>query len=263
MGFSELLKIMHRLRRQCPWDAQQSRQSLKPFLIEECYEVIEAIDTGNPALIKEELGDLLFQIVFHAEIAQEKGEFTMADVIESISEKMKRRHPHVFGGARYRTAEEVKKHWDEHKRAEGKLRESALEGVPSAMPALLRAKRLQERAARIGFDWSRIEDTIHKLDEEVAEFKEALGKGSKASIEDELGDIFFMLVNISRFVGIDPENALRKTINKFIHRFRYMEMKAAEKGLKLNDMSLEDMDKLWNEAKGARPPARRHRLQIR
>lgn len=251
MDLSELLKIMVALRAEqgCPWDKQQTRDSLKPFIIEEAYEVLEAIDQHDPVAIKEELGDLLFQIVFQSRIAEEKGEFAISDVIETIAKKMISRHPHVFGDAACRTAEDVVVNWEEHKKREGKQRSSILEGVPKDLPALLRAQRLQSRASRIGFDWDRVEDVLEKLDEEVREFKDAVREKKRGEIEDELGDILFMIVNISRFIGVNPEDALRKTISKFISRFRYMEMAAAESGRRLSDMTVEEMDGLWDEAK--------------
>ncbi len=252
MDFQELLKIMEALRSEkgCPWDKEQTRESLKPFIVEEAYELIEAIDDSDPEKIKEELGDLLFQIVFQCQIAKENNEFKISDVIEKISKKMIARHPHVFGKADYKTSDEVLLHWEEHKKLEGKLRESILEGVPKTLPSLLRAHRLQNRAAGVGFDWEKVEDVLKKLDEELKEFKEALKTKRQDEIEDELGDIFFMLVNISRFFGVNPEDALRKTISKFIHRFRYIEMSAAEQGKKLSDMTLNEMDSLWDESKG-------------
>lgn len=250
MGFDELVDIMRRLRKGCPWDRKQTRDSLKPFLLEETYEVLEAIEEGSSQNIKEELGDLLFQILFHAEIARERGEFDIGDVIEGIGEKMRSRHPHVFGeSAELETAEQVVEQWEEKKKEEGKLRKSLLEGIPSAMPSLLRAHRLQARAARAGFDWERVEDVMDKLEEELGEFREALAKKDQEEIEDELGDIFFVLVNVSRFVGVNPEDALRRTISKFIHRFRHIEMKAEEAGRDLGEMTLEEMDALWDEAK--------------
>jgi len=233
-----------------PWDKEQTRESLKPFIVEEAYELIEAIDEGDPEKIKEELGDLLFQIVFQCQIAKENNEFKVSDVIEKISKKMIARHPHVFGKADYKTADEVLLHWEEQKKLEGKMRESILEGIPKTLPSLLRAHRLQKRAAGVGFDWEKVEDVLKKLDEELKEFKEALKTKRQDEIEDELGDIFFMLVNISRFIGVNPEDALRKTISKFIHRFRYIEMNAAEQGKRLSDMTLPEMDRLWDEAKG-------------
>lgn len=250
-GFEKLVDIMSALRGEkgCPWDREQTRESLKPFLVEETYEVLEAIDEGRPERIKEELGDLLFQIIFHCRIAEEQNEFDINDVIGKISEKMIGRHPHVFGEARYETSEEVLKQWEERKKEEGKGTESILEGIPKELPSLLRAHRIQARAARAGFDWARVEDVLKKLEEELAEFREALEKKDQSAIEDELGDIFFVLVNISRFVGVNPEDALRKTISKFISRFRYIEMRAAESGKGLSEMSLEQMDALWDEAK--------------
>ncbi len=251
MDIQELLKIMEALRgdKGCPWDKEQTRESLKPYIIEEAYELFEAIEENDPENIKEELGDLLFQIVFQCQIAKERAEFDMSGVIEKIGEKMIARHPHVFGNTECRTPEEVTKQWEVLKKREGKLRESILEGVPKAMSSLLRAHRLQKRAAQVGFDWEKVEDVLEKLDEELNEFKEALESKDQKGIEDELGDILFMLVNISRFIGVNPEDALRKTISKFIHRFRYIEMEAAEQGKKLSDMTLQEMDRLWDEAK--------------
>ncbi len=251
--FDELIALMARLRGPdgCPWDRKQTPESLKPFLVEECYEVIDALEEGGPGNVKEELGDLLFQIVFHARIAEERGQFTMNDVIEANLEKMIRRHPHVFGDTRLSTDREVLANWEEIKKREKgyEARKSILEGVPRHLPSLLRAHSLQERAARVGFDWSRIDEALPKLDEEIAEFKEALAKGDSSEIEEELGDIFFMLVNISRFLDVNPEDALRKTISKFISRFRYIEERAADEGRSLNDMSLDEMEKLWQESK--------------
>jgi len=199
--------------------------------------------------MKEELGDLLFQIVFQCQVAKERKEFEISDVIEKITKKMITRHPHVFGEAEYRTSAEVIVQWEEQKKLEGKRRESILEGVPEALPSLLRAHRLQNRAASVGFDWDKVGDALKKLDEEVKEFKKALETKEKNEIGEELGDILFMLVNVSRFIGVNPEDALRKTIAKFISRFRYIEMKAADNGRKLSDMTLSEMDKLWEEAK--------------
>jgi tetrapyrrole methylase family protein/MazG family protein len=251
MDIQELLKIMEKLRggKGCPWDKEQTRDSLKPYIIEEAYELFEAIEENDPEKIKEELGDLLFQIVFQCQIAKEKDEFEMSDVIETIGQKMVARHPHVFGDAECRTPEEVMQQWEVLKKQEGKHRESILEGVPKAMSSLLRAHRLQKRAAQVGFDWEKIEDVLTKVDEEMDELKDALKTKTRSEMEDELGDIFFMLVNLSRFISVNPEDALRKTISKFIHRFRYIEMKAAEQGRKLSEMTLVEMDRLWDEAK--------------
>jgi tetrapyrrole methylase family protein / MazG family protein len=251
MDFKELLTIMEKLRGEkgCPWDKVQNRESIKPYIIEEAYELIEAIEENDPEKIKEELGDLLFQIVFQCQLAREKNEFDMSAVIEKIGEKMISRHPHVFGEAECRTPGEVVKQWEVLKKQEGKLRDSILEGVPKAMSSLLRAHRLQKRAAQVGFDWEKVEDVLKKVDEEMNELKEALKSGKKEEMEDELGDIFFMLVNLSRFIKVNPEDAHRKTISKFIHRFRHIEMRAAEQGRELSGMTLEEMDNLWDEAK--------------
>ncbi|UCG79282.1 MAG: nucleoside triphosphate pyrophosphohydrolase [Nitrospirota bacterium] len=251
MEIAKLVEIMKALRGQegCPWDREQTRESLKPFLIEETYEVLEAIDEGDPEKIREELGDLLFQIIFHCQIATEREEFNINDVIKGISDKMLARHPHVFGKEKYETSEEVMDKWEEHKKREGKLKGSLLDGVPDGLPALLRAHRLQDRASRVGFDWDVVDDVITKLEEEVVEFKKALRDMKGPDIEDELGDIFFALVNISRFVGINPEDALRKTISKFIKRFRHIEITAADSGRTLSDMTLEEMDGLWESSK--------------
>jgi tetrapyrrole methylase family protein/MazG family protein len=253
MSFEKLVEIMSTLRRRCPWDRKQDHTSLKPFLVEETYELLEAVEAGSDEQMQEELGDLLLQIVFHAELARERGAFDITDVIEGISDKMVSRHPHVFGDASYETAEEVVGQWEERKREEGKLRKSILDGVPGSMPSLLRAHRVQSRASRAGFDWERTEDVVRKLEEELAEFREALASRSEERVEDELGDIFFSLVNVSRFVGVNPEDALRKTISKFISRFRHIEVTAADRGLNLRDMTLEEMDALWDEAKESRP----------
>lgn len=249
--FNKLLQIMSALRGEkgCPWDKEQTRESLKPFIVEEAYEVLEAIDEKDPEAIKEELGDLFFQVIFQCQIAKELGEFDISDVIDKISNKMLARHPHVFGNANYKTTEEVLVHWEAQKKKEGKLRESLLDGVPKTLPSLLRAHRLQDRAARVGFDWEKIDDVFLKLDEELKEFHAAFKSKKQDEIEDEIGDVFFMLVNLSRFIGINPEDALRRTISKFISRFRHIEMSAADKGVQLSDMTLAEMDALWDEAK--------------
>ena len=253
--FVELVEIMAKLRGPdgCPWDKEQTAQSLKPFLVEETYEVLEAIDEGSPAKVKEELGDLLFQVIFHARLAEEKGEFDMGDVLTNITEKMIRRHPHVFGEKKEKTSEQVLVDWEIMKKTEKgyATRKSILEGVPKELPALIRAHRLQERAARVGFDWEKVEDVEKKLDEEVGEFKRTLAGKDTREMEDELGDIFFALVNIARFIGVNPEDALRRTISKFIHRFQYVEEAAKESGRELSDMTLAEMDALWDEAKEA------------
>jgi tetrapyrrole methylase family protein / MazG family protein len=251
--FQRLVELMATLRgpEGCPWDRKQTSESLKPFLVEECYEVVDALEDGSPEKIREELGDLLFQIVFHARIAEEQGQFTMDDVITGIHEKMVRRHPHVFGDERLSTDKEVLANWEEIKKKEkgNQDRKSVLEGVPKELPSLLRAHRLQERAARVGFDWAHLNEVLPKLDEEITEFKESLKAEDAGKIEEELGDLFFTLVNVSRFLGVNPDEALRKTISKFIHRFRAIEEHAANSGRSLNDMTLDEMEALWQKAK--------------
>lgn len=251
MPFKKFVDIVAKLRGEngCPWDKEQTRDSLKPFLLEETYETLEALDEGDPEKIKEELGDLLFQIVLHCRVAEEKKEFSINDVIEKISAKMINRHPHVFSNVKYQSRAEHYKHWEAEKKREGKKRQSVLEGVPKELPALSRAHKLQKKAARVGFDWAKIEYVLAKLDEELKEFEEAIKNKNQMEIEEELGDVFFALVNVSRFVRVNPEDALRKTISKFISRFRYIETIAAEKNKNLSDMTLEEMDKLWDEAK--------------
>ncbi len=254
-NFQKLIDIMAKLRSEqgCAWDKVQTHETLKPYLIEESYEVIEAIDEKDPAKLKEELGDLLMQVVFHSQVAKDSGHFDINDVIEKISSKMVSRHPHVFGDAKFDTPDEVKKQWHDRKKEEGKFRDSALEGVPKELPSLLRAHRLQSRAAKVGFNWEKVEDVFEKLDEELQEFKEAVANRDTKEIEGEIGDIIFVLVNISRFVGVNAEEALRKSTSKFVSRFRYIEIKAAEAGRKLEDMTLEEMDVLWDEAKTTEP----------
>ncbi len=251
MDFYELVRIMETLRGKngCPWDREQTTESIIPYLLEEAYEVIESLYDGDPDKAKEELGDLLFIIIFLVQIANERGDYNINNVIKTIGTKMVSRHPHVFGNAKFNSSEEVIKQWDDRKKEEGKQKESVLEGVPVALPSLLRAYRIQKRASKVGFDWERIDDVLVKLDEEISEFKEALNKGPKEKKEDELGDLLFTLVNIARFISINPEETLRKTIHKFIHRFEYIEKKAKEMNVILNDMSLEEMDALWEEAK--------------
>lgn len=251
--FQRLVDIMAKLRAPggCPWDREQTHESIKPYLIEETYELVEAIDNKDDAGMREELGDLLLQVVFHSDMAKERGAFDIGDVADAISAKMISRHPHVFAGAKFDTPEAVLQQWTDRKKEEGKFRESALDGVPGHLPSLLRAHRLQSRAARVGFDWKEVDDVMKKLDEELREFRQAMERKDKAAIEDELGDVFFSLVNVSRFLRVNAEEALRKTIGKFVTRFRHIERKAAESGRQLADMSLEEMDALWDEAKAA------------
>ncbi|WP_447977401.1 nucleoside triphosphate pyrophosphohydrolase [Candidatus Nitrospira bockiana] len=271
-GFDELVELMARLRAPngCPWDRKQTHESLKPYLIEETYEVLEAIDHDDPARLREELGDLLLQVLFHAQIRREAGQFGIEDVIAGLTEKLVRRHPHVFGtegdAQGVRTPEDVKVRWEEIKKSERQEKgepHSALDGVPKTLPALLRASQVQARASRVGFDWKDLSPVLGKLEEELAEFREALAAGADAPdtgdgarrerAEAELGDLLFTLVNVARFLKINPEEALRKTINRFTERFHYVEGQAAASGRPLERLSLDEMDILWEQAKAAGP----------
>jgi len=248
--FSRLVEIMAKLRAPggCPWDRSQSREDLKTYLVEETYEVLDAIDSGCTEKLKEELGDLLLQIVFHAEIADEEKAFDMEDVCRAINEKLIRRHPHVFGDAKAETPDIVLKNWETIKKGE-KEGKSALGGVPKVLPALLKAYRLQEKAARVGFDWEETRQVEAKVDEELAELREAVGSGDRSKIREEMGDLLFAIVNLSRFLKLDPEDTLQAANEKFIRRFKAVEKSAADDGRDLHGMSLAEMDQLWEEAK--------------
>ncbi len=250
MPFKDLVKIMADLRGPsgCPWDKEQTRETLKPFLAEELYELLDALDEDNAQNIKEELGDMLFQIIFHSRLSEERGEFDINDVVKEIVEKMIKRHPHVFGNKDLKTSHDVTHWWEENKRRE-KNHSSITDGIPRTLPALLKAQKLQDRVSRVGFDWDRIEDIFAKLYEELDELKRAMDGKDINEIEHELGDIFFVLVRISSFLNINSEDALRKTIRKFIRRFKYMEDKASGQERKISDMTLEEMEGIWQESK--------------
>lgn len=249
----KLRDLMARLRGDggCPWDREQTLPSLVPFIIEEAYEVISAIDSQDPVNIKEELGDLLFQIIFSSRIMEEAGKFDLADVIDTSHEKMVRRHPHVFGEAKAETSEEVLRHWAEIKKEEKKAAkpEGYLSGIPEKMPALLRAHKVSQKAAKVGFDWKDVEEVFVKLEEELGEFKAEVRKRNAEGMEEELGDLLFTIVNVSRFMEVNPEDALRKTIGKFISRFHHIETDITGKGLDLSAVGLDEMERLWQEAK--------------
>ncbi len=246
--FSEFVEIVRRLRIDCPWDRIQTHLSLRRCLLEEAYEVLEAIDSGNMDHLKKELGDLLLQVVFHANIAEESESFTLKEIIQSESKKLIDRHPHVFGDTKVSGAEEVKKNWEKLKMKEG--RSSAIEGIPEQLPALLKAFRIQEKASKVGFDWNDSEPAFAKITEELNELKQNVETGrSDDEIEDELGDLLFSIVNYARFLKINPEDALRRTIVKFRSRFEKIEKFAEENGKELEAMSLEEMDRIWNESK--------------
>ena len=258
-NIEKLVELVARLRGEngCQWDREQTRETLKPMLIEEAFETLDALDSGDPSDLKEELGDLLFQIVFHAQIANEKGEFDLGDVIDSSHEKMTRRHPHVFGTTDLKTSEDVLKNWEDIKAAEKGIEStscpdsarSLLDGIPKKIPALYRAYQMTAKASRVGFDWQRVDDILDKLNEETAELKEAISRGSSDRISDEIGDLLFTAVNIARTLNIDPETALERSNRKFERRFRFIETAIKRQGRKLKDASLAEMDALWNEAK--------------
>ncbi len=255
----KLVDLVERLRGEngCPWDREQTRESLKPMLIEEAYEVLDALDSASPPELKEELGDLLFQVVFHAQIASEKGEFQLADIIDRLHDKMVRRHPHVFGDADLRTSEDVLRNWEDIKAAEKGVDSSSapastkslLDGIPSKLPALHTAYQMTAKASRVGFDWPRLEDVIAKLQEECSELQEARSRDDKERIADEVGDLLFVAVNIARFLGVDPETALRRSNTKFDRRFRQVEAGIKGQGREMKDATLAEMDALWDQAK--------------
>jgi len=253
-GIENLLSIMAQLRAEkgCPWDRQQTMESLKPFVIEEAYEVVDAIDSGDKRKVCEELGDLLLEIVFLAQIGKEEGAFGFEEVVQEINEKLLRRHPHVFGGEEAENAEEVLHRWEQIKQneKEDRKRHSILEGIPDVLPALLKAHRIQDRAARVGFDWEETSQVLEKVEEEITEFKSSLQEEDQENIEAEFGDLLFALVNLSRFIKVNPEDALRKTIRRFMSRFNYIEEYASANELELHTLSLEEMERLWIEAKG-------------
>jgi len=245
--FTKFVEITKRLRRECPWDKEQTHASIRHSLIEETYEVVEALDANNMNELKRELGDILLHVVFHTNIAEENNEFTLKEVIELISGKLIFRHPHIFGNAKVTGTEHIKQNWEKLKMQEG--RESLMDGVPKELPALLRAHRLTEKASRVGFDWEKKEDAWKKVDEEMKELHHAIETGDQSEVEEEFGDLLFALVNYSRFIKVNPENALRHTVDKFISRFQHIERRLKETGKDIHSSSLEEMDKLWNEAK--------------
>lgn len=245
--FLEFVKIVQRLRKECPWDMEQTHDSIKENTLEEAYEVVEAIDHKDYNELKIELGDLLLHVVFHSVIAEENRTFSLDEVIDSIQQKLIRRHPHVFGETEVSGSKEVTQNWEKIKLSEG--RESVLEGVPKQLPSLQRAHRLQEKASKVGFDWQDKADVWKKVIEEIEEMHESERSGNKDELEKEIGDVFFSLVNYARFLGINPENALRRTNEKFISRFDYVQKKVKENGRHISDSSLEEMDKYWEESK--------------
>lgn len=252
-NFDELVALMHRLRAPggCPWDREQTMETLRAYVVEESYEVVEAINSGDRMALREELGDFLLQAVFLAEIAQEEGTFDIYDAIGAIHHKLVSRHPHVFADFKADTADEVLANWEKLKSEERKSKnEGVLSGVPKSLPALLKAMRLTEKAANVGFDWEKTEDVFDKLDEETKELKDAIASDDRAAIEHEIGDLLFTIVNISRRLGIQAEEALQATNARFTRRFEHIERRLRDEGRQFRDVTLAELDRLWVEAKG-------------
>ena len=249
-SLSQLIEIVEKLRAPggCPWDRDQTQASLLPYFLEEIYEVIESVEEGNMELLKEELGDILLHVVFQASIGKENEDFTLQDSLNYVNEKLIRRHPHVFADAKAEGPFHAKQNWEAAKHDE-KKRESRLDGVPGTLPALPRSQRLQEKASYAGFDWKKVEQVWEKVHEEIGELKEAEEKGITEQIEEEIGDTLFSVVNLSRFLGISAETALRKTNRKFTSRFAQVEKELKKRGKKVEDSSLEEMDEIWNMVK--------------
>lgn len=245
--FQKLVDLMDTLRAECPWDQKQTLQSLQKYTIEELYELMDAINDEQMDEIKEELGDVLFHTVFYSKIASETNAFTITDVIDTVDQKLIRRHPHIFGDTKVNDEEDVKRNWEKIKLDEGK--KSVLEGVPKSLPALIKAYRMQQKASQVGFDWENTNQVIDKIKEELDELQEAIASKNSKHIEEEFGDLLFSMVNLSRYLDIDPENSLEKTNQKFKTRFLYIEERANEMNLSLSDLSLEQMEKWWQEAK--------------
>lgn len=248
-AFARILKIMDELREQCPWDRKQTFETLRPLSIEEVYELSDAILKADAQGIKEEIGDILLHIVFYAKIGEEKGEFDIASVINTLCEKLIARHPHIYGDVKVQNEEEVKQNWEKLKLKEGKGKRTVLGGVPNSLPALIKAYRIQDKAAQVKFEWDNIEDVWAKVKEETAELEEAVVSKQQDKIEEEFGDMLFAMVNYARYLKVDAEAALERTNLKFMRRFNYIESQVNERGLEMDKMSLEEMDAIWNEAK--------------
>jgi len=249
-AFERLLDIITELREKCPWDRKQTIESLRYLTIEETYELSDAIIDNDMEEVKKELGDLIMHVVFYAQIGFERKEFAIDDVLNSVCDKLVRRHPHIYGDVEVHDEEDVKRNWEQIKLAEGK--KSVLEGVPKSLPAMVKANRIQEKARGIGFDWDKQEQVWDKVKEEMQELQTEIENGADhARIEDEFGDVLFSMINYSRFIGVNPEDALERTNKKFIQRFQYLEEKAAEQGKKMADMTLGEMEAIWQEAKTA------------
>lgn len=248
-AFGRLLDVLDELREKCPWDRKQTNESLRPNTIEETYELCDALMADDQANICKELGDVLLHVVFYAKIAEEKGQFDFADVCHKLTEKLKFRHPHIYGDVQAETAEQVKENWEKIKLKEKDGNKTVLGGVPRALPAMIKAARIQEKAANVGFDWEKPEDVWGKVKEETAEVEAEIGGKDSKRLEEEFGDLLFAVINATRLYGVNPENALEHTNRKFISRFNHIEEGARAQGRKITDLTLEEMDRLWNEAK--------------
>jgi XTP/dITP diphosphohydrolase len=246
--FKRLLDIMDELRTKCPWDSAQTNSTLRTLTIEEVYELAEAVANENDDEIKKELGDILLHIVFYAKIGEEKNTFDIADVIKGINEKLIFRHPHIFGDVKVQTAKDVEENWERIKLKEGK-KKTVLGGIPKGLPALVKAYRIQDKARGVGFDWDEKEQVWDKVLEEYQELMHEVKSGSQVDMENEFGDFLFSIINAARLYGINPENALERTNKKFIKRFNYLEQQTITQGIDLKDMSLAEMDKIWEQAK--------------
>lgn len=248
-AFDRLLTIMEELREKCPWDRKQTFESLRPNTIEECFELCEAIVQHDSHEISKELGDVLLHIVFYAKMGSEQGAFDIADVCNQLCDKLIFRHPHVYGETKVENAGQVSQNWEQLKRLEKDGNKTVLSGVPSALPSLIKAYRIQDKARNIGFDWEKREQVWEKVQEEIGEFQAEIDQMDTDKMEDEFGDLFFSLINAARLYKINPDNALERTNQKFIRRFNYLEAHTLAKGHDLHDMTLQEMDELWNEAK--------------
>lgn len=248
-AFGRLLDVMDRLRAECPWDREQTNQSLRANTLEEVYELSDALLSGQSQEIKKELGDVLLHIVFYSKIGSEQGDFDIADVCHALCDKLIFRHPHVYGETKVSGTDEVLSNWEKLKQREKDGNKTVLSGVPSSLPSMIKAYRIQDKARGVGFDWEHREEVWQKVAEEKQELLQAIASGSEAEIEEEFGDYFFSLINAARLYKINPDNALEKTNAKFIRRFGYVERQAIESGRSIKDLTLEEMDTLWNEAK--------------
>ncbi|MDE6296777.1 MAG: nucleoside triphosphate pyrophosphohydrolase [Muribaculaceae bacterium] len=248
-AFGEFLDVLDTLREKCPWDAKQTNESLRPNTVEEVYELADALMSDDTPNICKELGDVLLHVAFYSKIAEEKEAFDIADVCTRLKDKLIFRHPHIYGNIKADNADEVIQNWEQIKLKEKGGNKSVLSGVPSALPALIKANRIQEKARNVGFDWEEPSQVWEKVKEEINEVENEIKSGDKSKIENEFGDLLFAVINAARLYGVDPENAIEKTNRKFISRFNHIEKRAKEKGLELKNMTLEEMDTLWNEAK--------------